>query len=73
MNPTPKKGVRDRMIDEIKAEISRQSAPEGATDDLLDQLTKAVVDAQLGLKNGRFPDEKRAAQSIVTKLSQLVS
>lgn len=72
MNPTPRKGVRERMIDEIKAEISRQVAPEGATDALLDQLTKAVVDAQLGLKSGRFPDEKRAAQSIVTKLSQLI-
>ncbi len=72
MNNAPKKGVRDRMIDEIKAEVDQQAMPNGVTDASLDQLIKAVVDAQLGLKNGRFPTERKAAESIVTKLQQII-
>ena len=68
--PTP--GVRTRMIDEIQAEIAHQTPPDGTDQDTLDQLTKAVVDALLGLRNGRYPNEKKAAESIVTKLQHLV-
>lgn len=72
MNPIPKKSVRDRMIEEIKAEVDQQPVPNGVTDATLDQLIKAVVDAQLGLKSGQFPTERKAAESIVTKLQQII-
>lgn len=72
MNPTPTPGVRIRMIDEIRAEIAHQIPPDGTDPDTLDQLTKALVDALMGLKSGRYPNEKRAAESIVTKLQNLV-
>ena len=72
MNSTPKTGVRDRMISEIQAEIARQTPPDGTDAATLDQLTKSVVDAFLGTRSGRFDTDKKAAESIVTKLEQLV-
>lgn len=72
MNPTPKIGVRDRMISEIQAEVARQTPPDGTDAATIDHLTKSVVDALLGLKNGRFVNDKKAAESIVTKLQQIV-
>ena len=60
------------MTDEILAEAAKQGMPEGFDAALMPDLTKAVVDALLGLRSGRIITERKAAESIVTKLSQLV-
>lgn len=72
MSTAPKKGVRERMTEEIKAEIARQPLPDGVDATTLDELTKSMIDAMMGLRSGRIPNDRRAAESIVTKLSQLI-
>lgn len=73
MTNNAKKGVRERMADEIQAEIQQQGLPNGFDADTMHQLAYSLVDAHLGLRSGRHANERKAAESIVTKLQQLVN
>lgn len=67
--------MREKMIEEIMAEVAKQSnnsKSKSFSAEVIKETTDTLVDAFLGFQRKSHPNERAAANAIVTKIKQII-